>query len=67
MKKTFTGRVIHSQRVSAKALKLSEGLNTLESYLDNRRYLKGKIVCLPTTFGSTTGGSPIEPWLIINP
>ena len=60
MNSTFTGRIIHCEAVSAKALKLSQGLNILETYLDNRRFLAGKIVCLPSTIGSTTGGMILQ-------
>ena len=60
MDKNFQGRVIFAGDVSGRALVYKDGLNVLDSYLDSRRALVNKIVCLPQTIGSTTGGMILQ-------
>ena len=60
MSNTYNGRVVYKGNVSGEALVYPDGLNMLETYLANRRALRGKIVCLSQTIGSTTGGMILQ-------
>ena len=56
MKKIFKGRPIVPGEVSGPCVTKKEGLNILETYLNNQDAIRGAMVCIPASIGSTTGG-----------
>ncbi len=60
MARSFKGRPVIPGDLSGECVVRRDGLNPLETFLEGQSEINGKVLCLPQTIGSTTGGMFIQ-------